>query len=169
MSIVALSYNSSSQTSIRRAISKMSDGPPDNVVRLGGGIDGLVVAALVGTTSSSSPSSLRAPVPPVPPMPGSSSTISTRPRPGGPDFPLRLPLPRLERRVDVVPTPPPVIPMATWVDVPLPPEPPPPPPPFPIMGLIPECTMDGTSAQHVVVEVRDDAIVIAIVAIATCQ
>jgi hypothetical protein len=41
LSIVELlSYNSSSQTNIRLAISKISEGPPERVVRLGGGGEG---------------------------------------------------------------------------------------------------------------------------------
>lgn len=45
LSIVPLlSYNSSSQTNIRRAISKISVGPPESVVRLGG-VGGIEVSS----------------------------------------------------------------------------------------------------------------------------
>jgi hypothetical protein len=46
LSIVELlSYNSSSQTNIRLAISNISVGPPERVVRLGGGGEGIVVSS----------------------------------------------------------------------------------------------------------------------------
>jgi hypothetical protein len=144
LSIVPLSYNSSSQTSILRAISKIRDGPPDSVVRLGAPVDVVVV---VGTTPRpSSSSSSRASSSPPPPIPGSSSTMSDtiiRPIPDR-DFLLRL-LPPLESIVNAV-LPPPV---PKWVVVPL-----------PVMVLAPGYPVGCTRAY--VVKIRDVVVVVII-------
>ena len=96
LSIVPLSYSSSSQTSIRRAISKMRDGPPDRVVRLGVPVAVVVIGAPTPplpssssrSSSSLSPPSSRTPSPPIP----RSSSIpdpTIRPIPVDCDFPRR--------------------------------------------------------------------------------